>query len=443
MWTGLKILGVCIATWLMLDTASWLVFERMVGHPFDLEAIATARAERRAEIESRLGADRIEKARFVVHPYLGYAGRPGADSGSPDTPFFNAWGVPAPAGQAYPSHRGEDRLVIAVLGGSFAEMFATGAADQLRTRLAELDPDLAGLRVELVNLSNGGYKQPQQLNHLAYALLSGFQFDAIVNIDGFNELAMSNSNRARGFNLVYPSAIHYGFVQKAVQEQFSPGNVRILAETYATLEREQRLLEWMDRALLRLSPFANLVAERTSARSRRDVEKLRHELVSVAVGDVPPELRGPDLPDDGSWTFIARVWVDASRMIGALSEEYQIPYAHFLQPNQYIDDSKVLTDAELAHAWDPEHEWSVSAREGYPYLIEAGAALRAEGIDYHDLTEIYRDVDEDVYVDSCCHVGPRGNEFVARAVAEALAPRLAHRSRSASDEDSGADEPST
>ena len=46
-----------------------------------------------------------------------------------------------------------------------------------------------------VNLALFGYKQPQQLTTLAYLMSIGGQFDLVLNIDGFNEVAASTSWR--------------------------------------------------------------------------------------------------------------------------------------------------------------------------------------------------------------------------------------------------------
>ena len=56
--------------------------------------------------------------------------------------------------------------------------------------------------------SHEGYKQPQQLLILSYFLSIGQSFDVVVNIDGFNEVAMSPLNDARGLDISMPSVMH-------------------------------------------------------------------------------------------------------------------------------------------------------------------------------------------------------------------------------------------
>ena len=83
-----------------------------------------------------------------------------------------------------------------------------------------------------------------------------------------------------------------------------------------------------------------------------------------------------------------------------------------------------MSRAELRRAYDPEAAWSQSAIAGYPLLIEAGEDLLREGVDFHDLTPIFRDHEEDIYRDRCCHFNARGSKIVGRRLAEAVAAAL-------------------
>ena len=50
----------------------------------------------------------------------------------------------------------------------------------------------------ICNFGSGGYKQPQQLAALSEALLLGVPLDVVVNIDGYNEVALGKSDAQRG-----------------------------------------------------------------------------------------------------------------------------------------------------------------------------------------------------------------------------------------------------
>jgi hypothetical protein len=53
---------------------------------------------------------------------------------------------------------------------------------------------------------------------------------------------------------------------------------------------------------------------------------------------------------------------------------------------------------------------------GYPGLIEAGKRLPARGVDFTDLTQLYANVPEPIYIDDCCHVNGHGQDLVAQRI---------------------------
>ena len=58
-------------------------------------------------------------------------------------------------------------------------------------------------------MAHEGYKQPQQLQVLAYFLSIGQPFDLVINIDGFNEVALSPLNNQQNLDISMPSASHF------------------------------------------------------------------------------------------------------------------------------------------------------------------------------------------------------------------------------------------
>ena len=67
-----------------------------------------------------------------------------------------------------------------------------------------------GINMRILTVAMPGYKQPQQLLALAYLLSHGAQIDVVVNIDGFNEVALPQAeNLPKGVNPFYPRAWYY------------------------------------------------------------------------------------------------------------------------------------------------------------------------------------------------------------------------------------------
>ena len=108
----------------------------------------------------------------IRHPFYGYSGR------SPSIPL-NA--MP-------PRLRPEDTVVIALLGGSVANQVQPFLREALSRWFAAQNLPQQPL---VIDLTLGGGKQPQQALMIANILLLGGEFDLVVNLDGFNELSMS------------------------------------------------------------------------------------------------------------------------------------------------------------------------------------------------------------------------------------------------------------
>jgi hypothetical protein len=101
-----------------------------------------------------------------------------------------------------------------------------------------------------------------------------------------------------------------------------------------------------------------------------------------------------------------------------------IAYAHFLQPNQYVPGSKPLSGEERRTGFREDHPYRAVVVEGWPHMRAAGAELRAAGVAFHDLTGLFTERRETLYVDDCCHLNPRGNELLGEAIGRALAAQL-------------------
>jgi hypothetical protein len=79
-----------------------------------------------------------------------------------------------------------------------------------------------------------------------------------------------------------------------------------------------------------------------------------------------------------------------------------------------------MSDRERFDAvYEPQPHGQAISR-GYPLLVRAGNELREQGVDFHDLTMLFANVEEPLYVDQFCHYNARGNELLARAVAEKI-----------------------
>jgi len=114
------------------------------------------------------------------------------------------------------------------------------------------------------------------------------------------------------------------------------------------------------------------------------------------------------------------LWQSSSIQLSRLCAANGIDYYHFLQPNQYLKDSKPMGPAEAKLALRSDHPYGKVARVGYSLLVQGGNDLLQAGVRYTDLTRIFEHENEPMYKDSCCHFNDQGYQRIAEALAAAI-----------------------
>jgi hypothetical protein len=120
----------------------------------------------------------------VVHPYVGYVFNSRGDRTHAAETFgyvHNSHPLPL-AGSA-------EQVNILVTGGSVAAGLAGGGF--LERAYYRRFPEAAARRKPVIfSAAIPGYKQPQQALALAFVLSVGAKFDVVINMDGYNEVAL-------------------------------------------------------------------------------------------------------------------------------------------------------------------------------------------------------------------------------------------------------------
>jgi hypothetical protein len=392
----------------------------------DLEAARAHTADGARGDALRRIAERVEPIREerILHPYLGYVmdpriTRPGIAQAGLDALSVEL-GFPR---NREPVLQAADpaRAVIGIFGGSVADILSIFGADALRLALARA-PALRGREIVLLSLAAPGYKQPQALMGLNYVLVLGGHFDAVVNLDGVNDLALPESELSPlGVAPFYPR----GWYTRTADLTPSLQLALVSATRAESLRRRSAYL--FSRAPLRWSHTAGLVwrlGDRLLAARLAESESV---LLTRPSGH-SPQAQGPRLARDSDVQSRAvSVWEKSSLQMARLCQGLGIPYFHFLQPNQYVPGEKPMGEAERRLAIREDSPVRGPIEHGYARLREAGAALAAEGVAFSDLSGVFRDVADPVYVDDCCHLNERGNRLLAEAIGRimASAPALA------------------
>ncbi len=360
------------------------------------------------------GKDRNDWPPEVVHPFLGFVRDPtfeGARFELTPVGFFDS---PPPDGPA------ADRFTIGIFGGSVAVGLSRSRwlIEELRT-----SPAMRGKNIWVRSFALGGYKQPQQLIALNYALALGERFDAVINLDGFNDVALApGEHQETGLYPFYPRRW-----PRRVSRLPNVESQRLIGEiAYLEVGRAVRA-GWCSRPPLSVSPTCHLGWKVLDARTAKRLTSLREALAKqktdrreyLTLGPRADYATGEELLRD-----LSELWGRSSLQMHQVCAAQGIRYFHFLQPNQYFPGSKTLSLAEKREAFDPEHAWAEIVPRAYPHLARVGSRLEARGVNFHDLSMVFARDESTLYVDPCCHFNQRGMHLVASAIARAVIPEL-------------------
>ena len=342
----------------------------------------------------------LQRILRVSHPYYGF------------TSFFPN----SPLNVMPPPQTSPDTILIAILGGSVA-WEVTPYLQQSLTRYFA-DQGLTQNPV-VIQLAYPAMKQPQQLHIASFMLAIGSHFDILINLDGYNELEGAYTNFDNAVfpffpyqweklvfltreEIVLAGQIRAARDQLSRLQQAAPASPFRYAALYGILHRYQ-----LQQAETRILQLNYALANQNSARSLeqhgpyasfQDAAQVHQEAI--------------------------RVWYRSSALLSRLAAAGGADYYHFLQPSQYIPDSKPLSDLERRAFLLPDIAATVNFPQTYPRFVQFGKELQQQGINYFDLTQIFTTHPETLYRDGCCHLNRRGYELLAAAIVQRLAPTL-------------------
>lgn len=416
---GLLIVAVL---WGAVEGCSYLAYGLIFKEPYAAGAVLA-----RQDGVTGSDADNLTaagKSDCVIHPYYGYA----HNDNSRDAPPAryepdSAAELGFYATRSLTPFDREAKYFVAVTGGSVAHLFAAHGREVLLGYVARL-PQAQGRDIEFFDLSNWGYKQPQQLLIVSDLLHRGARFDLVINIDGYNELALSVANAQSGVSPFFPT-------QWDTATNAMPSKAAMEAYGQASL-----LQRWREACALRFrawphDPFLGLawrlldvalgqkiVALRTQAGSDR--QPLPGDAIRLSANGKISLGPNREVDPAGFGEQAAAAWARASALLADLVRAGGGHYVHVLQPNQYVAGSKALTPQERRVAYLADTPNRPLVEKGYPLLRQAGEALRDSGVSFLDLSMVFADVEESLYEDTCCHFNAKGNALLGHAIGRAL-----------------------
>jgi hypothetical protein len=404
-----------IVVGLLTFEVAYRLWLRAGDRPYD--AAATRASLLRAQDQTRsfvtkveLGIDKVEEPNSLavrtLHPYTGWEIVGGHLQVDRDLAELRS---------RPPDDDGFDVLIV---GGSVSDIFAQYGTKRL-VELLSADPLLRGREIRFLGYGRGAFKEPQQAHFVLYLLSLGFRPDAVLAIDGFNEVAIGNSNGYYGASPLFPAIdawMHLscgGTTDRAELDDIV--EVRTLQNS---IERACELA--LNLRLHASSVLGRLALARVGSLRRRCNEASQRYADKLSARSRTSSVRGPKLPETPALVVeqAVRAWKESSRDLQAICRARGIGYLHVLQPTLHDVGSKPLTESEVKDGGMQEL-WIDGVHAGYPLLRAAGAELREEGVSFVDLSQVFADHAGTLYMDAC-HFDREGNEIFASRIAPEL-----------------------
>ena len=346
----------------------------------------SSQIEARDNIVNDNAVDIINRpSEVALHPYLGYVLNPDKNTKKRTS---SHWGLSISEYGFLDDddpfvQQNDDSIVIGIFGGSVAFHLSVFGVEALVQQLKN-SPVFAGKDIEIVRVALGGYKQPQLLMALTYLLSQGATFDIIINLDGFNEVALPPiHNIPNKVSPFYPRSWHWqANAIMSNQTKSLVGRLAFLKDT------RKSIASTINDSALRFSNMVNLVWLAADGFMARSMGRMQIEMISSVVEHKASyERNGPEY-----------IYEDDVTMYGELA-------SHWSLSSQQMNE---------------ESEYKRPAEAGYTTFIEAGHELAKTNNQYHDLTMIFKDHPESVYSDDCCHLNQHGNDILGTTIGKLM-----------------------
>lgn len=313
--------------------------------------------------------------------------------------------------------RASGQILVGICGGSVAQHVALNSRGVLQEKLGE-NPRFRGKEIKIVSLALSGFKQPQQLMAVNYVFALGGELDVLINIDGYNEIALPGcENFQQGVNYAYPRQWHVRTIQ-AVAPHANADALALLTNRGERQAAAQRYLRSpLQFSYLRL--FAWDLLDRGSQQRLGDLEsRMRAERTDQGRGMTRDGPRNTAKSLAEVQQQAVDLWRNSSLQLGRLCSANGVKYLHVLQPNQHLQGSKPLSAEELEFFYAPNESYGRMVAEHYPTMIRIGKELQEQGVEFFDATRIFAEVKTTIYCDPFCHYRQEGNDLLAAAIAD-------------------------
>lgn len=356
----------------------------------------------------------------ILHPYTGYTveGQRRDENCTGDDCYQRIklnWDKPF-------AKRSDDKLIVAVLGGSVAVGTITGTVPNYYQKKFKQLPEYKNKEVIIYRMAAGGFRQPQQLMLLNYYYSLGAEFDLIINLDGFNDVAIPVTGYIN-------QKLHPSFPRSwdsRVANTVSPELISLYADKKNLQKSHVSSASFMSNPWSRNSPLSNLIWTIKHNRYINQVGSI--DLQASSYSNTGGKQRnyeklGPDYAFsdwDNLYRYSIDLWANSSHLMHAAAQAKGAQYFHFLQPNQYVEGSKPsMNKYERSIAFVAQGYGSVY-KIAYPFIQQKAIWFRDKEIPYYDLTDLYKEIEGPIYIDNCCHVNSQGSAMIVDKIVDTI-----------------------
>jgi hypothetical protein len=375
----------------------------------------------------KLGVRLEEEIVERFHPYFGYVMKQGAFP-RPDVNLkVNNYGFYSR--YDYPFiKKNSNQYIIGMFGGSVANDFAVNDYIYTEfTRRLKKSPFFANKDIILLNFGNGGYKQPQQLLILNYFLAINQQLDMVINLDGFNEIALANVNNTNQLDLAMPSFQHIQPLTGLANNNLSFKVLQSMLELRQTKKLLSKTMKDLDSCSLALCYTARSLQARhlinQYQEKLKDYEKQQKANANQLFdkNNVINLYQSPSKLDaEKAYDKMISIWYQSSLTMSQVLKARKIPYFHFIQPNQYYQTKRVFTEEEKKLYIGTDSPYSDAIKIEYPKLLSKVEDLRKDQVNIFSAVNVLDGTKETVYRDNCCHYNNIGQNLLGDYISEAI-----------------------
>ena len=283
-------------------------------------------------------------------------------------------------------------------------------------------PQFQNKKIVLLKFANQAHKQPQQLLTLNYFLAVGQELDMAINIDGFNEVALSYLNNKAGTEVSMPNDYIFSPMIALANKDFSSEQLELSLEVLQLKKRLQNTPNRLSECKLatcymlrwaQAKYFLNQYREKAQTFSLLKKEAGKGSLVYLKRVEKP-------LDDPAALERIVDLWFNSSLGMNDLLAARKIPYFEFIQPNQYYSTNRQFSADEKKIAFDEMSQYKEGTIKGYPKLLAKVSSLQAAGVKVFNAVNVFDETRDVVYRDNCCHYNDLGNDILSHYIGQSI-----------------------